>query len=63
MNIEEAVAKKEDLEHEIVQRLNTFMQETGLTVESIAVERRMLNVQGRNNERGMMERIILDVRL
>ena len=63
MNIEEAVAKKEDLEHEIVQRLNTFMQETGLTVESIAVERRMLKVHGRNDERGMMERIILDVRL
>ena len=63
MNIEEAIAKKEGIEHEITQRLNTFMRETGLTIESIAVERRMLKVHERNDERGIMDRIILDVRL
>ena len=58
MNIEEAIAKKEDLEHEIAQRLNTFMRETGLTIESMGV-RRTLKVTGRNDEIS----IILDVRL
>lgn len=59
MNIEEAISKKEDIEHEIAQKLNTFMQETGLGIGSIAVKTRMLKVHGRNDEIG----IILDVRL
>lgn len=38
MNIEEAITRKEDIEHEMTQRLNAFTEERGLTIENIRIQ-------------------------
>ena len=58
MNIEEAIAKKEDIEHAIAQRLNAFTKETGLTIEQITINESP-RIHGFKPEIG----ITLDVRL
>ena len=58
MTIEEAIAKKEDIEHEIAQRLNIFMGETGLIIERVTINE-SLRIHGFKPEIG----ITLDVRL
>lgn len=59
MNIEEAIAKKENIEIEIARRLNAFAEETGLTIERVEVEDSLPRLYGRKTK----IKITLDVRL
>lgn len=60
MTIEEAKAKKKVLEEEIRDKLNAFKHETGLGIESIAIEYRPMTYEGKNVD---IVRVILDVRI
>ena len=58
MEIEEAIAKKKDIEGEITRKLNLFIQETGLTIEGVEIRDKM-QIHGQKDR----IRITLDVRL
>ena len=60
MTIEEAKAKKKALEEEIRDKLNAFMHETGLGVERIGIEYRLLTYEGKTTD---IVQVIVDVEI
>lgn len=61
MDLQVAIAKKEDIEQEIAQKLNRFMGETELIIERIEVDEKFPRAHGRKD--AVLITITLDVRL